>query len=64
MTDRPELISDAYRGPLTAERRSGGGVILRTPRSYIALSASEFRALVAYADNRPHIQRYPLGAGT
>ncbi|OBB86060.1 hypothetical protein A5781_06115 [Mycobacterium sp. 852002-30065_SCH5024008] len=42
------IVTDRYRTPITAEKRDRGGVVLRGPRSWIALSAVEFERLVEF----------------
>lgn len=63
MTDAPDaaVISDRYRIPIVAQKRPEGGVTIRGPRSYIALSDREFRRLREFVE--PRIQTYPVGAG-
>jgi hypothetical protein len=58
------MVSDRYHSPVTAEKREAGGVVLRSARSWIALSAAELDRVVTFARNEPHIQRYvaPKGA--
>ena len=64
MTEESVIISDKLRVPVTAERRSDGGVAIRGHfRGILALSGAELGRLIAFATNRPTIQRYPMGHG-
>jgi hypothetical protein len=49
MTDSDSLIfSDRFRSPVTAQRRESGGVVLRSHKSWIALSDSELERLFSF----------------
>jgi uncharacterized membrane protein len=64
MTDTDAaIISDKFRTPITAQKRHDGDMIPRGPRNLLILSASEMQLLAAFADNRPCIQRFPIGVG-
>lgn len=54
------IVTDRYRTPIVAEKRDQGGVVLRGPRSWLALSANEFDRLVTFVRNEPTIQRYVM----
>jgi hypothetical protein len=54
------IISDPLKIPLTAQKQSDGGVILRGHKSVLILSQSELDRLFAFAHNRAVIQRYPM----
>lgn len=56
------VVSERFRSPVIAEKRDGGGVVLRSARHWIALSPEELDRVVAFAGNRAHIQRYPVGS--
>jgi hypothetical protein len=63
MTEESVIISDKLRVPVTAERRSDGGVAIRGHfRGILALSEAELGRLIAFATNRPHHPALPDGA--
>jgi hypothetical protein len=63
-------ISDALRVPITAERRTNGGVALRGHfRGVLALSESELDRLIGFvrSDDTPRLGRlesFPVGANS
>lgn len=58
------VISDPLRVPITAERRSDGGVAVRGRfRSILALSATELDRLIAFARDEPPRARIPALSG-
>ena len=63
MTDTPDavIVSDKYWPVITAQRRHDGSVVIGRGARFIALSNNEIRRPADFAENRPHIQRYPLG---
>jgi len=56
-----EVISDRYRVPVVAQRRTEGGVVLRRGAHKLVLSNTELDRLVKFArtDARLQIYRYP-----
>jgi hypothetical protein len=50
MTESPDtaVISDPLRTPITAQKRETGGVVIRSARSFIALSDSEISRLIEF----------------
>lgn len=68
MTDEM-VISDRYRSPITARRRTDelGGVVLRDHRHALFLSESELDRLVAFVRDEPskaRLQRYTMAPKT
>ena len=57
------VVSNRYRTPTTAQRRDGGGVVLRQSRSYIVLDRDEFDRLVGFVSDAPELDklaRFPV----
>jgi hypothetical protein len=40
--------------------RKADGVVLRTSKAWLLLSAAELDRLIGFVRNEPHIQRYPM----
>ena len=51
------VVSNRYRTPTTAQRRDGGGVVLRQSRSYIVLDRDEFDRLVGFVSDAPELDK-------
>ncbi len=58
------VISDPYRSPIPAQRKDGGGVVIRTPKSALLLSESDMDRVIAFVGDEPRLgqlQRFQMG---
>lgn len=63
MTEHSVVISDPYRVPIIAQKRTDAdkGVVLRGLFHHVVvLSDDELDRLISFARNEPRIQRYPI----
>jgi hypothetical protein len=44
-----------HRGPITAQKREDGGVVLRSHKSWIALSEAELQRLISFVYDAPRL---------
>jgi hypothetical protein len=58
------IISDPLRVPITVQKRTDGGVVLRGHRDNIILSETELDRLFAFARDKAVLQRFPIAPKT
>jgi hypothetical protein len=61
MNEDSRVISDRWREPIVAQKKTDG-IVLRTSKAWLLLSGAELDRLFAFLRDKPTIQRYPVQA--